>query len=167
MGGNGSGRERTTWTAERINTLTRLAATGMSMLEIAREMGLTSRSMVGSAIRRYGIVLESGRMLQQKKRGNISLAGLPGVGEEPKVKPRGRMVKVRPAISVKPQVKEEPKRPTTPVKLLDLEDDMCRWPVGNLYCGAKVNRGAYCATHARMSYVSPRPHAKPYHSRRR
>lgn len=39
-----------------------------------------------------------------------------------------------------------------PVTLNELEDKMCKWPVGGLYCGDKALwRRPYCAGHARES----------------
>lgn len=46
-----------------------------------------------------------------------------------------------------------------PVKMMDLTDDMCRWPIGDpydpsfAYCGCKKVKGPYCKRHAEIAYI--------------
>jgi GcrA cell cycle regulator len=70
---------------------------------------------------------------------------------------------------------EQPK-PTEPavlrVPLLDLTDNMCRWPVGDPlaenfgFCGHPKAKGSYCCYHAGVGYVPPgmqRSKGRPRH----
>lgn len=44
--------------------------------------------------------------------------------------------------------------------LLDLADDVCRWPVSEaapyFFCGTATSCAPYCAAHAAISYVAPK-----------
>jgi GcrA cell cycle regulator len=46
---------------------------------------------------------------------------------------------------------------TTPVSMVDVETDHCRWPIGNQFCGfcgcQKAPNSAYCATHSQIAFV--------------
>jgi len=45
---------------------------------------------------------------------------------------------------------------STPVPLVDLERNCCKWPVGEnptVFCGEKSATGRYCSHHERMSGI--------------
>lgn len=49
------------------------------------------------------------------------------------------------------------------VQLVDLKNNMCRWPIGDPhdedfhFCGCQKTRGSYCEHHARLAYQSTKP----------
>jgi GcrA cell cycle regulator len=55
----------------------------------------------------------------------------------------------------------EPEWPV--VGILELTEHSCRWPVGEPalreFCGCRITRGSYCATHAAIAYEPRRPMA--------
>lgn len=154
----------------------RLAQTGMSMLEIAKAMNLTSRGSVSSAVKRYGIELESARIARQraeaKKKGLEYLPTRVVATAAPEPEPVA--VNPEPDPNPEPEIEEEVEaateqaKPEIGVSINELEEDMCRWPIGDRYCGAKKVRGAYCAAHARIGYTASRERkSSPYIPRRR
>jgi hypothetical protein len=176
MGGAGSGSKNTTWTMELRSQLKMLAATGMTMGQIALEMGLT-RGQISSAIARYDVELESAKrqreMAAQKKQGLEYLPTRANVVKAPEPTSL-KLERIDPDPEPEPEeeVAEEEmirdlEEPREGVTILELEDDMCRFPMGDRYCGKKKVRGSYCAEHGRISYTVPRERIKPYIARRR
>lgn len=181
MGGPGSGSGKGTWTQERIEELRRLARTGLTMLQIAERMELT-RGSVSSAIARYKIILLSAELARERatanKRGLEYLPTRAKVMTAPDPVPISmtaeRSNEPEPEPEPEPSHEPDPEDLTAPempngegVTLLELDKDMCRWPIGDRYCGKPKVRGAYCAAHARIGYTTQHRRNQPYIPRRR
>ena len=148
-----------TWTDERVELLKKLWADGLSASQIAAELGGVTRNAVIGKVHRLGL---SGRA-------KSSSSGTP----RPR-KPRSHMMRVsRPmsrgsnalalAYDTDPEPEPELIENIIPIgqrrTLLQLNEDTCRWPIGDpatpdfFFCGGKPLDGLpYCHYHSRVAY---------------
>jgi GcrA cell cycle regulator len=124
------------WTEERVALLRQLWGEGKTAAEIARELGegITRNAVIGKAHR----LKLSNRVSPIQQNDNVKKA-------EPKEK--------LPAVN---------KKPSGGVRLADLKERMCRWPVGDPrdqdfhFCGENCIPGLpYCAEHSKVAYQTP------------
>ena len=153
------------WTAERVETLKRLWFAGLSCSQIAERIGHVSRNAVIGKIARlglsnsqrhrntYGANLRSART--RKRRADILRVSRAKPKEKPPQRPWLADVAPLPPKAVT-DVARKP--------LADLEDQDCRWPVGDPkakdfgFCAAERVPGmAYCAAHCARAYQAPQP----------
>jgi GcrA cell cycle regulator len=133
------------WSNERVETLKRLWADGVSCSEIAAELGggLTRNAVIGK-VHRLGL---SGRTRAQPKRPS-----------QPRVRTRHARP-ARPAALQSAPVVERVEDHAIPAaqrrSLIELTACTCRWPVGDpstpefFFCGAPANESSpYCPGHA-------------------
>jgi GcrA cell cycle regulator len=147
-----------TWTDERVELLKKLWADGLSASQIAAELGGVTRNAVIGKVHRLGL---SGRAK--------SSSGVPR-----QRKPRAHMLRVsRPAsrganaLALSYDMEQEPEPEVIeniiPLgqrrTLLELNEDTCRWPIGDpattdfFFCGGKpLNALPYCHYHSRVAY---------------
>jgi len=148
-----------TWTDERVELLKKLWADGLSASQIAGELGGITRNAVIGKVHRLGL---SGRAKSPSS-------------SAPRVrKPRSHMLRgSRPsmrgntalalAYEMETELDPEPVELVIPEEqrrsLLQLNEDTCRWPVGDpstsefYFCGGKPITGLpYCAPHSRVAY---------------
>ncbi len=133
------------WTEERVGVLKKLWGEGKTAAEIAKELGgVTRNAVIGKAHR----LKLSNRLspIQQ----TVKKVAKPKVAEE-----KAALVKKRPP---KPANMDIPFTGEG-VKLADLKEKMCRWPIGDpqhedfKFCGcASVIGLPYCEDHARAAY---------------
>lgn len=133
----------TTWTDERIETLKRLQAEGVSCSAIAAELGGVSRNAVIGKLHRLGIGSP-----RRPGKPRPEHAGTRSAKRERKVLPP------RPFNDLTPEIF------TDPIALAALESHHCRWPQGEgaaiMFCGTRQVEGvSYCPRHCRMAYQSP------------
>src|SRR6185312_10450203 len=148
-----------TWTDERVELLKKLWADGLSASQIAGELGGITRNAVIGKVHRLGL---SGR------------AKSPSSSTPRARKPRSHMLRVsRPSIrgnnalalayDMEPEHDPEPIETVIPLEqrrtLLELNEETCRWPIGDpsgtdfYFCGGKSVTGLpYCAHHSRVAY---------------
>jgi GcrA cell cycle regulator len=148
-----------TWTDERVELLKKLWADGLSASQIAAELGGVTRNAVIGKVHRLGL---SGRA-------KSSSSGVPR-----QRKPRSHMLRVsRPAsrgnnaLALSYDMEQEPEPEVIeniiPLgqrrTLLQLNEDTCRWPIGDpattdfFFCGGKpLNALPYCHYHSRVAY---------------
>lgn len=131
------------WTDERVALLKKLWGEGRTAAEIARALG--------SGFSRNAVIGKAHRLKLSSRLSPIS-------SPAPKIKvantqkmPPVRAVRQAPPPPVKIDVKG--------IKLVDLKERMCRWPLGDPkdpnfnFCGCNTMAGLpYCADHARMAY---------------
>jgi len=150
------------WTDERIETLRRLWAEGLSASQIATALGGVSRNAVIGKIHRLGL---SGRVKTGKAR--PARAG-GGAVHAPRPVPSGSRVMAVGSTVVKVVEREAPAPLREPaevvplhggVTLLDLKTSSCRWPIGDpsdpafRFCGTRIQPGeTYCPCHAELAY---------------
>ncbi len=150
-----------TWTDERVETLKKLWAEGLSASRIAGELGGITRNAVIGKVHRLGL---SGRakspsaagqrprkarahsqMLRVSRpsiRGNTALAHVYDLDVEPEPEPIDNVIPLG-------------QRRT----LLELTEETCRWPIGDpghsefFFCGGQAMTSLpYCAYHSRVAY---------------
>src|SRR6201982_2043380 len=147
------------WTDERVELLKTLWADGLSASQIAAELGGITRNAVIGKVHRLGL---SGR------------AKSPSSSAPRARKPRSHMMRVQRAMSrgntalaLAYEMDQEPEpeliENIIPIgqrrTLLELNEDTCRWPIGDpattefFFCGGKALEGLpYCSYHSRAAY---------------
>ena len=145
------------WTDERVESLKKLWADGLSASQIAAELGGITRNAVIGKVHRLGL---SGRAKSPS-------SGVPRVR-----KPRssGHMMRVprssmrgNTALAYDYEAEPEPELIEIPVEqrktLLQLTEKTCRWPIGDpgagefYFCGGEpANDTPYCSHHSRIAY---------------
>jgi GcrA cell cycle regulator len=162
------------WTAEAVEDLKKLALEGKSASHISAALGVGSRNAVIGKASRIGIKLCGGM-------------GAPVRGKELHRAPRPKWAPARPRVdapssraavalhSVAPPGADRSTGKIFAVaeigemrrlRLEDIRDSTCRWPLGDprsgdfAYCGLPpVGGQSYCAGHCQMAYRSS--HARP------
>lgn len=158
------------WTDERVETLKKLWADGLSASAIANRLGGVSRNSVISKVHRLGL---STRVTTQRLAQSHG-----GKRAAKRVRARQKAAKAaqKPQTALQAVFAAEPFVPAEdlviPVAerktLLDLEANDCRWPIGDPkdpdfhFCGkGKVNGLVYCDFHVRRAYQPPKPTTRP------
>lgn len=128
------------WTDERVALLRQLWGEGKTAAEIAKTLGdgVTRNAVIGKAHR-------------------LKLSG--------RVSPIQQNTNKKPKAPVAPMIKKVPTAPPAPIvegkriKLADLRENMCRWPMGDPqdedfgFCGHQSSPGLpYCEAHAKTAY---------------
>jgi GcrA cell cycle regulator len=134
------------WTDERVTLLKQLWGEGKTAAEIAKVLGdgITRNAVIGKAHR-----LKLSSRVSPIQQNNTSK----------KVKAEPVMPRIVRSVVKQPEFKGKQ------VKMLDLKERMCRWPVGDpqeenfSFCGCDSVAGLpYCPEHARAAYqVASRP----------
>jgi GcrA cell cycle regulator len=135
------------WTAERIELLKSLHASGCSSREIALEIGVSRNAVIGK-ISRLKLNTGNARRLAGKS--------------DPKVRRPGQQ-SIMKALRAEAHSAAEglPIPDGHRCSLLELTEHTCRWPISNAtdvefwFCGNEPVEGLpYCAGHARIAYRS-------------
>lgn len=151
------------WTDDRVDTLKKLWAQGLSASQIAKQLGGVTRNAVIGKVHRLGL---SGRATPSR--------------------PPSRVSSNRPRPAIRPDRSiaagsEHQKPPRFAVRaltdgvgagedfagVLNLTDHICRWPMGDpaepgfQFCGRKCKSGSpYCEAHAELAYQPARRRRK-------
>jgi len=148
------------WTEERTQELKHLwEERVLSASQIARRLGLDTRSAVIGKLNRLGLRRPDAVVSELKSTGPKhqralerqarKFAQTSGVGSD--------------ATEIKPDLSDPPISEC--VSLVDLKLGQCRWPVGSLFCARPTSQrgfGSYCEGHHRRS-VQPAPKRKSGH----
>src|SRR5713226_6468542 len=149
------------WTDERVETLKKLWADGLSASQIAAELGGITRNAVIGKVHRLGL---SGRA-----KAPSSSAPRPRKARPPQFRTARPAMRGNTALRTQPfyeldyEPAPEPIENVIPIgqrcSLLELTDARCRWPIGDpssadfFFCGGKpVTNLPYCAYHSRIAY---------------
>ncbi len=162
------------WTEDRVETLKKLWADGLSASQIAKQLGGVTRNAVIGKVHRLGL---SGRATPSRParrpatRPATPKTAKPAAAKTPKPaaasaapKQAPAVVKAAPQPSV-PAPQDAQKLPSGEyATVLTLREGMCKWPIGDpastefRFCGRKSGSGtAYCEAHSQVAY---QPHAK-------
>ena len=154
------------WTEERVETLKKLWADGLSASQIAKQLGGVTRNAVIGKVHRLGL---SGRATPSRP------SRRPAAKPAPRqAKPAAKTKSSQPAQArtAAPAAKSPAAAPQEAARLpngeyatvLTLREGMCKWPIGDpadpefRFCGRRAEPGkAYCSAHAAMAYT---PQAK-------
>lgn len=167
--------QRFAWTDESVESLRRMIGEGMSMAQIAKALGCSSRNAVIGKAHRLGItgggaVTHAKQDKPQKPaKAPKAVPATPHGGGKRDLRPDRRpasplkisrqiapkpMVEIPAAIEAPAPVEHQPGN----LKILDLGLHHCRWVIGDaagpdtIYCGMPSTRGSYCACHAALAY---------------
>lgn len=156
------------WTDERVETLKKLWADGLSASQIAKELGGVTRNAVIGKVHRLGL---SGRATPSRppRRAVAPRRPRPAVrvrpaapvaaGDGPPTAPTPRTVIQTSSVKVEPQKLPSGEYAT----VLTLSDHICKWPIGDpgdtafRFCGRKSSATSpYCDAHATQAYQPPK-----------
>lgn len=150
------------WTDERVATVRKLWADGLSASQIAMRLGGVTRSAVIGKVWRLGL---QGRAptsrLQSAKRPKSKKQKRPTPFDAMKA----ALAAAFAAAPIEPPPMPDKSAPADQRRsLLELEPHHCRWPIGDVrepdfhFCGAQKVAGlSYCLAHARKAYQPPQP----------
>lgn len=158
------------WTDDRVATLTKLWADGLSASQIAKELGEVTRNAVIGKVHRLGL---SGRAKPSRPKRTAKAAPKPAITA--KVAPKARTPRAPSAPRTPQQIVEAAAVPAPPpleakamsngefATILTITDHMCKWPIGDpsksefRFCGRKTDPDEpYCVAHSRVAYQPSR-----------
>jgi GcrA cell cycle regulator len=170
------------WTDERIETLKKLWAEGLSASQIAGELGSVTRNAVIGKVHRLGL---SGRaktasVAPQRPRkaapapSRSATAPTASSGIRTTMVPmttlmRGsaalkaeEIIVAQGALAPVSQIQDVVVPMSRRVSIMELKEGICRWPLGDpmhadfVYCGADCSTGTpYCGFHSKVAYQQP------------
>ena len=145
------------WTDDRVATLTKLWADGLSASQIAAELGGVTRNAVIGKVHRLGLsgrakpANTSARKIKTAARGGSTYNARPRA-----LKPTGRTA---PSAPSRPVIEDIPVPVSKKIDLVDLSEKTCKWPHGDPsgndfhFCGNTPKEDApYCEYHCRLAY---------------
>lgn len=144
-----------TWTDTDIAMLQRLWKEGQSATEIGKRLGVSRNAVLGK-LHRLAVQEAAGGKLVKAPRANL---------QRPPATPRKPKMKLvppapKPALPAVQLVDDSIVKPRPLLmKLFDLDNNDCRWPVegekaNTLFCGHNTHQDkVYCAYHCRMAYA--------------
>ena len=161
------------WTEEAIGLLKRLALEGRSASAIARALGVASRSAVIGKANRIGVKLNGDGRASAPKSGRAGACRPPSAAPA-RATPAADGESSAFAGCYSSAAKRGEERKTAwifagaevgemrRVRLEDIRQSACRWPLGDpgsgdfAYCGLTSAEGrSYCAGHCRLAYCPP------------
>ncbi len=156
------------WNDERVELLKKLWGDGLSASQIAAELGAVTRNAVIGKVHRLGL---SGRtkvaapVQQRPRKQAASPAVRPAARSVSAPQVRGNVaLAAQPMaeafIEVEPELRTDVVVPMSRrVKIMELREAMCKWPIGDpmhadfVYCGADCDFGTpYCTHHSGIAY---------------
>jgi len=155
------GKQKMSWTDERVDLLRKLWTEGLSASQIAAELGGVTRNAVIGKVHRLGL---SGRAKpaqsaasRQKRAPRANAYAKRTTGTKalaPAAKPAGEAASSRSAVVV-----DVPEPKLLNLNLLQLTESTCKWPIGDpqhddfAFCGNTARDGdPYCEYHCRLAY---------------
>lgn len=155
------------WTDERIDRLKVLWTEGLSLTQIAAELGGSmSRNAVMGKVHRLKLPGRRGPVARTAPRSRRAIIRARNAGEMTTAVKLGKarmagarsldeaLLQIKPTGKIIAGLAWEALPDTTPIPLLMLSDATCRWPVGDPllagfgFCGCPVEPGrVYCPTH--------------------
>jgi GcrA cell cycle regulator len=140
------------WNDDRVATLRKLWAEGLSASQIAKQLGGVTRNAVIGKVHRLGL---AGRATPSRPAKRPVRAARPRTlgAIAPRLRPP------TPALSVVIPALEPMKfEDGSAASVLTLNESMCKFPIGDptdpdfAFCGRGACAGPYCADHARLAY---------------
>lgn len=156
------------WTEDRVATLSKLWAEGLSASQIAKQLGGVTRNAVIGKVHRLGL---SGRAKPSRPKPTKTASG---PRTSPKPKPARKTARATKPAAAKPApaalpVSNEPPLEAVELKdgsyatILTLTEHMCKWPIGDpssdefRFCGRKTDPDEpYCKAHSMVAYQPSR-----------
>ena len=140
------------WNDERVATLRKLWAEGLSASQIAKQLGGVTRNAVIGKVHRLGL---AGRATPSRPAKRPVRAARPRVisPTAPRLRPASSM----PAVMI-PELEPLKFDDGKAATVLTLNESMCKYPIGDptdagfAFCGRSAACGPYCQDHARLTY---------------
>lgn len=136
------------WTEKMVDDLRQMWIEGLTANEIAKKLGVSKNSIVGKVHR----LCLTARPSPIKKKEELA--------NEAEVVDVGNVIQTEKSEKVKETVSVQKNTENGKIKLVDLGNHTCRWPIGDprdedfAFCGRRVRAGqTYCDEHAMMAYV--------------
>ena len=146
------------WTDDRVATLTKLWADGLSASQIAAELGGVTRNAVIGKVHRLGLsgrakpANTSARKIKTATRTSGTYNSRPRA-----LRPTGG--RTPPSMPARTTIQDLPEPVCLKMDLVDLTEKTCKWPHGDPstndfhFCGNSPKDDApYCEYHCRMAY---------------
>jgi GcrA cell cycle regulator len=163
------------WTDERVELLKKRWADGLSASQIAAELGGVTRNAVIGKVHRLGLSGRAKSTSSAASRMRPKAASQPARRPTPTPAPRQPSFAVRGnaalAIAAAPVARPTPAPRLAPIEvvetalvcervtIMELRENMCRWPLGDpsqaefRFCGGRSTPGAaYCPHHSQVAY---------------
>ena len=163
------------WTEDRVATLTKLWADGLSASQIAKQLGGVTRNAVIGKVHRLGLSGRAkpsspARKAAARKRAASKDARASSASPKPKTKtartpsvPRKPRVIAQAAPPPPPPLEAKLQANGTFATILTITEHMCKWPIGDpgadnfRFCGRKTDpEEPYCLAHSRVAYQPSR-----------
>lgn len=161
------------WTEDRIATLTKLWAEGLTASQIAQELGDVTRNAVIGKAHRLGLSGRPSPVRAQRSTGSTaSRPAKPKTSAQPAAArtvakpaaPKVQKAPTPPAVSERPRLQLAEIEAGPGVTLLKVTDKMCKWPIGHpgdpdfRLCGRPAGEsGPYCEPHGELAYQTIPP----------
>ena len=137
------------WTDEMVEGLKKMWKQGLTTNEIAKNLGVSKNSIVGK-VHRLNLTARPSPI----KKKEDETAAEPVAAHDKK--------SAETPTEVKPLNVEKKIGSSACLKLTELDNHTCRWPIGDprddnfCFCGKKVRGGqTYCEEHSSVAYVKP------------
>lgn len=158
------------WTEDRVATLSKLWADGLSASQIAKQLGGVTRNAVIGKVHRLGL---SGRAKPSRpKPAKTTATARPKAAPKPakvtakaaavESKPKAKPAQL-PATIEQPPLEAKPLKDGTYATILTITDHMCKFPIGDpkadefRFCGRKTDPDEpYCTPHSMVAYQPSR-----------
>ncbi|MGJ8561408.1 MAG: GcrA family cell cycle regulator [Litorimonas sp.] len=157
------------WTEDRVETLSKLWADGLSASQIAKQLGGVTRNAVIGKVHRLGL---SGRAKPSRpKPAKPAVTARPKAAPKPtrttakaaEAKAKTKIAAQLPATIEQPPLKAKPLKDGTYATILTITDHMCKFPIGDpkadefRFCGRKTDPDEpYCTPHSMVAYQPSR-----------
>jgi len=140
------------WTEERVATLRKLWAEGLSASQIAKQLGSVTRNAVIGKVHRLGLAGRATPSRPAKRPVRVARPRVIGP-TAPRLRPASSLPMV-----VIPDLEPLRFADGKAASVLTLNESMCKYPIGDpndadfAFCGRGSTCGPYCQDHARLAY---------------
>lgn len=140
------------WTEERVATLRKLWAEGLSASQIAKQLGSVTRNAVIGKVHRLGLAGRATPSRPAKRPVRVARPRVIGP-TAPRLRPANSLPTV-----VIPDLEPLKFADGKAASVLTLNESMCKFPIGDpndadfAFCGRGAACGPYCQDHARLAY---------------
>ncbi len=148
------------WTDEMVENLKKMWKQGLTTNEIAKQLGVSKNSIVGK-VHRLNLTARPSPIKKKEE----TASAKPTVAETSSKIPVNKTTQKSSPYTetgTKPVSFEKSSTNSACLKLTELDNHTCRWPVGDprddgfCFCGKKIRSGqTYCEEHAALAYVKP------------
>ncbi len=155
------------WTEKMVEDLKIMWKQGLTTGEIGKRLGVSKNSIVGKVHRlqldaRPSPIKKKNEDTEKSATEPVTKTATTKPKTEKKSEPQTEKPAVAPVLQPAPRQTVIKKNVVADIKLTDLDNHTCRWPIGDPkdenfhFCGKKVRIGqTYCEEHAAMAYVKP------------